>query len=901
LAYYNYLGEEMPESAPPTSGNFGTTAGGETIVAPTGPSAIDGGGGGDILVAGEGDNFIYVKDKDDQVIVEDGLSGIKTVVVYSWYTLPENVHNLYAHGARNHAIGNELDNLIVLSNDAMTISGGAGNDVLVGGLGGNNFVVRAGEGNDVIYNFQSYDHLRLLDCSFMTFADIQAAMIEVGADVVLQITPEETLTFRNKAIADFTADNFLMPLDTSLLGDLTYGDDFDAPNFYDHSTGEGLWRTDFGGAVWDVTSYTLPANGEHQVYTTPDFQGTYSRPLGLNPFSFENGIMTITAEEIGELATYAYGRPYSSGMINTRDLFLQQYGYFEIRAQTPNVPGSWPAFWMIPDPANGVEADIMESLGISPYVDFVRVHGGPGSDLTFLDAWRSDPDAYHTYGMLWTAETVTMYLDGVAVLSVPTPDTWHQPMYMIANMAMGGWGGNTDTSQLPAEFNIDYIRAYELADGSSITYYGEPTPLSATIRAEGGPIMLEGAGSLTGAAVLSTGELAVAATVVQSWGGQLAVARVYDSSDGSILVGDFDVYGYSMPGDHMDATVTALDGGFWRIDYRGYEIHTNTGAPRYFQNEYTVGDPLFTPLVGGGQVIVDSTWDDVFLFDDGAIDWIDEPIVDGVRTTPTQVEALTNGGFVFLNQGKGQLDLYDVQGLHLGATFLGTEVADYAMAIEALAGGDFAVAWLTPPEGGGFDTQLTFQTFDANGAPLTEATFVALNRDPWHTEMRIIASDDPGEALLLWSEGGAIWGAFANGDSIGQATVLMVGSLSDTQQITLSDGRILFTWRQPAEEEIWAQILDPETLAWERQMLGDGDGDIHVVAGPNGSYAASWRDGDIIEARAYDGHAAYGPQAIVDGHFLGFDANGFLVSVYTDDEGQGYLQHYQIMPDPYFF
>jgi Ca2+-binding RTX toxin-like protein len=43
----------------------------------------------------------------------------------------------------------------------------------------------------------------------------------------------------------------------------------------------------------------------------------------------------------------------------------------------------------------------------------------------------------------------------------------NQPMYMIANLALGGWGGSLDAGALPAQMKIDYIRAYALADGSS--------------------------------------------------------------------------------------------------------------------------------------------------------------------------------------------------------------------------------------------------------------------------------------------------------------------------------------------------------------------------------------------------------------------------------------------------
>jgi hypothetical protein len=41
-------------------------------------------------------------------------------------------------------------------------------------------------------------------------------------------------------------------------------------------------------------------------------------------------------------------------------------------------------------------------------------------------------------------------------------------MYMILNLALGGWGGYIDEAGLPAQMKIDYVRVYGLADGSSV-------------------------------------------------------------------------------------------------------------------------------------------------------------------------------------------------------------------------------------------------------------------------------------------------------------------------------------------------------------------------------------------------------------------------------------------------
>src|SRR5262249_2867895 len=82
--------------------------------------------------------------------------------------------------------------------------------------------------------------------------------------------------------------------------------------------------------------------------------------------------------------------------------------------------------------------------------------------------YMPDPGGFHTYGMLWTPTLTTFYVDGLATLQLPTPQSWNSPMYMIMNLALGGWGGYVDENGLPAQMNVDYGRAYGLADGSSI-------------------------------------------------------------------------------------------------------------------------------------------------------------------------------------------------------------------------------------------------------------------------------------------------------------------------------------------------------------------------------------------------------------------------------------------------
>ncbi|RAK58446.1 hypothetical protein DJ021_00845 [Phenylobacterium hankyongense] len=485
MTYYNYRGVAMPESATESGRIVGTSAGGETITAPAGDTSISGEGGGDVLIGSSGDNRFWITDPKD-VVQEQPNAGIDTEIGWTSIKLAPNIENLTVNNGFNYAVGNAMDNLIVVDDATHWLYGGAGNDVLVGpATQKGTFIVKAGEGNDVIYNWNGNDQVQLLGYNFTTASQIRGAMTQQGSDVVLALPTGESLTFRGTTVAAFNNNQFLLPLDTSKLGAMTFDDEFNSLSLYDPSKQVGTWNTNFGGNLKDQWAYTLVSNGETEVYVQPGFQGRGEQDIGVNPFSVSNGVLTITAAPVAANAAYAtWNRDYTSGMLNTLGSFEQKYGYFEMRAELPTATGTWPAFWMMPSPfVPNVEGDIMEALAATPNVDYRRAFGG---DATQYDnTYKIDPTGFHTYGMLWTPSTVTFYYDGVAVLQGATPANWTNPMAMIVNMATGGWGGNADPTMFPAQMQVDYIRAYALADGSTQVVNGTPVAPVATLHDDG--------------------------------------------------------------------------------------------------------------------------------------------------------------------------------------------------------------------------------------------------------------------------------------------------------------------------------------------------------------------------------------------------------------------------------
>lgn len=563
MPYYNSRGALMPESAKDVRAVTGTGAR-ETLSAPEGPSLVVGNGGGDLIYASNGDNTFWM-DRHDTLIVQDGLTGVKSVVSWDNFTLPKGVHNLDVRGAQNFAVGNDLDNLILVTDDnAQWVYGGRGNDVLVGGNGRENYLVKAGEGSDVIYGWQPGHEVRLLGTSFQTFEQIKAAMRQEGADVVLQIGAGETLTFRDEKIADFQADDFLLPLDRSKLGGLTFGDEFNSLNLYDFATGTGQWRTNFAGNLKDVWAYSLPSNNEQQVYVDQHFQGGWDRSLGINPFSVNGGVLDITARQVGgdALQLGTWGRPYASGMINTFGIFEQKYGYFEMRADFPEAQGAWPAFWLMPNPyVPAVEADIIEGLGAIPSKAFVRARG---EGELYDDIYMPEPGGFHTYGMLWTATNVTFYVDDVAVMQGPTPTNWTMPMSIIANLAVGGWGGEPNAANFPASLKIDYIRVYGLADGSAVVNHETPETPAGTLRAVGGQTHL-GGGQPQLAGPVASGDITIGQPAP---GATSAKGIALWENAGAVFFSVAQGGGYGPATTFMAGSVGQIQGGAWLADGR---------------------------------------------------------------------------------------------------------------------------------------------------------------------------------------------------------------------------------------------------------------------------------------------------------------------------------------------
>lgn len=239
-----------------------------------------------------------------------------------------------------------------------------------------------------------------------------------------------------------------------------------------------IWSDEFSGPLIDDNKWRYenspPQNAELQTYIGPDVRTS----------KIVDGHLVISALAQNSIV---------SARMSTLDSFSFTYGVVEARMRVPSVRGFWPAFWMLGTslltegwPACG-EVDIMEVFGKRRGANACStVHNSMHSWGTRdpLDGGcvpLEEPEPHwHTWKMLWTPRRVAFYADDnetapywqyerpVGATGDDFPYT--KPMYLIANLAVGGNGPSEplDWSALDppgTNLSIDYVRVYALENG----------------------------------------------------------------------------------------------------------------------------------------------------------------------------------------------------------------------------------------------------------------------------------------------------------------------------------------------------------------------------------------------------------------------------------------------------
>lgn len=175
---------------------------------------------------------------------------------------------------------------------------------------------------------------------------------------------------------------------------------------------------------------------------------------------------------------------YTSSSINTRGKFEFQYGILEVRAKIDTASGMWPAIWTLgvtkPWPANG-EIDVMEFyqvkgeqtiLANAAWADVTKRANWDEAKIPFSQFLEKDPkwvEKFHVWKMDWKEDYIKIYLDDVLLNEIDLSKTlnpdgfnpFHQPHYILLNLAIGSNGGDPFPTDFPRDYQVDFVRVHQ--------------------------------------------------------------------------------------------------------------------------------------------------------------------------------------------------------------------------------------------------------------------------------------------------------------------------------------------------------------------------------------------------------------------------------------------------------
>jgi len=184
------------------------------------------------------------------------------------------------------------------------------------------------------------------------------------------------------------------------------------------------------------------------------------------PFVAKGGMVRIEASKDPD------GR-WFSGLLSSRNAcgegFAQQYGYFEMRAMLPKGDGFWPAFWLIGVEQSDFTAEVavVEMHTTRPDKIESALHVFPhkegGETVNLGSAFVTPPGAmakgFNTYGVSVEEDVTIFYFNRREYWRTPTPKEFHQPLFVLFDLAMEASDINESTPN-PAYMYVDYVKVF---------------------------------------------------------------------------------------------------------------------------------------------------------------------------------------------------------------------------------------------------------------------------------------------------------------------------------------------------------------------------------------------------------------------------------------------------------
>lgn len=183
-----------------------------------------------------------------------------------------------------------------------------------------------------------------------------------------------------------------------------------------------------------------------------------------------------------------YKSGYYSACIETSNLYEQKYGYFEVRCILPKSAGMWSAFWFMNEGVynvdgsgeDGTEIDVFESMyckdsywgagnAVASNLHFDGYNEGHQYQTAGKYFVNNPYEEFNTYGLEWNENEYIFYINGVESGRSSFGGVSKNPEHMILSCEVSGEDGvpttkrgNTiDKDNMPADFIVDYVRAYQ--------------------------------------------------------------------------------------------------------------------------------------------------------------------------------------------------------------------------------------------------------------------------------------------------------------------------------------------------------------------------------------------------------------------------------------------------------
>jgi beta-glucanase (GH16 family) len=218
-----------------------------------------------------------------------------------------------------------------------------------------------------------------------------------------------------------------------------------------------VWHDEFDGDKLDETKWQIPPDGKRR-------DGWWMR-------------QAISVDGKGHLVmkTVKEGNKYIDGCVRTRGKFEHAFGYYVARIQLQKQPGHWSAFWLFNDSVNkvgnegrdGTEIDIYEKPWLDDRVQQTLHWDGYGKDHKSEGKVAKVPgvmEGWHTFSLLWMPEEYVFYVDGKETWRTKAGGVCQVPLYIKLSDEIGDWGGDIGKAKLPDEFQVDYVRVYDLVE-----------------------------------------------------------------------------------------------------------------------------------------------------------------------------------------------------------------------------------------------------------------------------------------------------------------------------------------------------------------------------------------------------------------------------------------------------